>query len=379
VTVQSLPWAIQGQSHPAEVARNAVAALFGVPVAAHTAAASVTTAGGGHGVVGAGDLAVTQNGTPNMSVNVAAGRAVIRSGESASILAGCWTFLNDATVNVAVAAADPTNPRRDLVIAQVRDANYSGASNDARLTVVTGTPAGSPADPAVPANALVLARIQVAAAASSITNANITDLRTRAYALGGVAVAAAAAGLPSGASQWAGLLGYVSAADRPSGSGVMVPQASGVPAAPGLYEYHNRWNPPWNLPWGIMGYAQITANGANNSGTATVSGLSVTFTAAANRRYKITIQCIEGVQVGAGVSQIQIWNGTGAQLNAVNVARAAGTADGAMCVGFDTPSAGSVTYNFRTFTSGTTYSVSAASSAPAFILVEDVGPNGTPA
>jgi hypothetical protein len=190
VTVQALPWAIQGQSHSGEVARNLIAAMFGAPVAAFSAANQPTGVFGSHGVVGSGDLVVAQNGTPNMSVNVAAGRAIIRSGGSSTILQGCYSFLNDATVNLAIAAADPTNPRNDLVVAQVRDSNYSEAAADARLTVITGTPAASPADPSLTSypNCVVLARVRVNAATSSIVNANITDLRVRAYALGGTGV-----------------------------------------------------------------------------------------------------------------------------------------------------------------------------------------------
>lgn len=206
MTVQATPWAIQGQSHDGEVIRSFAAALFGVPVAAHTAAASVTTAGGGHGVVDAGDLAVTQNGTPNMSVNVAAGRAVVRSGGTSSLLAGVYIGLNDATVNVAIAAADATNPRRDLVVFQVRDSNYGEAAADARITVVTGTPAASPSDPALTSypNCVVLARVAVAAGATSITTANITDLRTRAHTVGGRKVCTSTT-RPTGASLHTGL------------------------------------------------------------------------------------------------------------------------------------------------------------------------------
>lgn len=214
MAVESLPWAIQGQSHNATVARNAVAALMGAPSAALVAAAQITTAGGSHGVVLAGDLAVTQNGTPNMSVNVAAGRCFVRSQETLSLGHGTYTGFNDATVNVAVAASDPTNPRRDLVVFQVRDSNYSGASTDARIAVVTGTPAASPVDPAVPVNSLVLARIAVAAAATTVVNANITDLRTRSYALGGVAVCTSTT-RPTGASLYAGLVIYETDTNRP--------------------------------------------------------------------------------------------------------------------------------------------------------------------
>lgn len=204
MTVQAMPWAIQGQSHPAENARNALAAMFGAPVAALVEGVSITTAGGAHGVVGAGDLAVTQNGTPNMSVNVAAGRAIIRSTEASSLLAGAYTFLNDGTVNVTIAASDPTNPRIDLIVAQIRDSNYSGGATDARLAAVTGTPAGSPAVPAVPDSCVVLCQIAVAALSTTVVNANITDKRTRAYALGGTAICTSTT-RPSSVSVFEGL------------------------------------------------------------------------------------------------------------------------------------------------------------------------------
>ncbi len=133
------------------------------------------------GIIAAGHLAVTQNGTPNMSVNVAAGLAVI-DGDNTPSTQGSYLVKNDATKNLTVTAADPTNPRKDIVIAEVRDSFYAGADDDWRLRVVAGTPAGSPSEPALPDNAIKLAVIAVAAAATSITNAVITDSRTLAEA-----------------------------------------------------------------------------------------------------------------------------------------------------------------------------------------------------
>lgn len=245
--VESLPWSIQGQSHPATVARNAQAAMLGAPAAAVSPAVQILTAGGSHGVVSAGDLAVTQNGTPNMSVNVAAGRAFIRGTETASLNQGVYSFFNDGVVNLSIGAADPTNPRRDLIIAQVRDANYSGAANDARLAVVAGTPAASPADPTPPANALVLARVAVAAGATSITNANITDLRTRAASLGGTQVCTSST-RPSGASVYSGL--EIWETDtlrllRHDGTGWIImaePQVAWTPTMTGLTVGNGTWD-----------------------------------------------------------------------------------------------------------------------------------------
>lgn len=131
------------------------------------------------GVAGASDLAVTERGAgANMSVDVAAGVAWVRGDDSA--LQPVYRCYNDGVVNLAIAAADGTNPRIDLVIAEVRDAGFSGVSTDWRLRVVTGTPAASPAAPATPNNAIVLARVSVPANDTAITNSQITDYRPRA-------------------------------------------------------------------------------------------------------------------------------------------------------------------------------------------------------
>jgi len=140
--------------------------------------------GGGHGVAGDVDLAVAANGTPNMSVNVAPGVGVVKGTQS--IAQGAYVVGADATENLTIATADGTNPRKDLVWIRVRDSEESGSDDDCLLGITTGTPAGSPSDPTPPANSLVLARVTVPAGASSITGGNITDLRTHAFALGGV-------------------------------------------------------------------------------------------------------------------------------------------------------------------------------------------------
>ncbi len=163
MTVATPPAYIQASSHPADVFRRAILMMA-------------------HGQQGvrdyvSGDLVVSANGTPNMSVNVAAGQCAILNTQNTTYGGLYSGALNDASVNLSIAAADPTNPRIDLVVAQVRDAAYSGANNDWILAVITGTPAASPSPPATPANAIVLAQVSVAANATSITSGNITDKR----------------------------------------------------------------------------------------------------------------------------------------------------------------------------------------------------------
>lgn len=129
------------------------------------------------------DLQVTQNGTPNMSVNVGPGIGYAQGTEGAT--QGAYTIINDATMNLAIAASSPTNPRKDAVVGRVRDAIFSGANNDADIVVVTGTPAASPVLPALPSNALLLAEVNVAANATTVVTGNITDRRVL-YAPGSI-------------------------------------------------------------------------------------------------------------------------------------------------------------------------------------------------
>lgn len=175
---------LENSVHSAEVARQHTAAMLGAPVALLTPAVEVVAAGGSHGVVGYNDLKVSQNSTPNMTVQVAAGECFIRGTQQLD--QGAYQLFNDAAATgLTISAAHATNPRRDLVVAEVVDQAYSGA-DEFRLRVITGTPAVSPSDPAVPNNALVLARVQVDAAVTSIVDAKITDLRTFATAVGGI-------------------------------------------------------------------------------------------------------------------------------------------------------------------------------------------------
>lgn len=170
------PFALSGAGveHTPQAFRGALLAVTGQPV--DTFAGGVAATGNGHGLSYPGALAVSErSGTPNMSVDVAKGAALITG--TSSLAQGVYAFINDAVVNLPIGVADGSNPRDDLIVAQIReDAEDSSGSNDARLAVIAGTPAASPSDPVVPAGCLVLARVRVGAAVSAITNANVTML-----------------------------------------------------------------------------------------------------------------------------------------------------------------------------------------------------------
>lgn len=121
-------------------------------------------------------MVVTQNGTPNMSVNVGAGVIFIEGTESSS--QGMYVARALTVTNLTIATAPGAGLNRiDLVVAKVQDTIYSGATDAWSLAVVTGTAAASPAAPTAPNNALILAQVFVGALVTSIVTGNITDKR----------------------------------------------------------------------------------------------------------------------------------------------------------------------------------------------------------
>lgn len=196
MTAQSPPYVLQAGSHSAQLFRQAVSTLL-------------NPAGG---VVGSGDYAVTQNGTPNMSVNIAGGApgsggGIWVPGTTLVGVQGLYFGYNDAVVNLALSASNPTNPRIDTAIAQVQDAAYAGATSSFSLSILAGTPAASPVAPSLPVSSLALANMAVAANATTVVNANITDRRSPML-LGATATAWTPLILGSGVTtQSAGLLG----------------------------------------------------------------------------------------------------------------------------------------------------------------------------
>ena len=183
MTIRTPPSWLQNGSHPAENDRLTTQALW------------ATT-----GIINSTSLSVTQNTPPGLSVVVNSGWAAIVGTTQANM--GTYVTYNDASVVLSLTTADPTNPRIDLVCATVNDAYYTGALNNVVLQVVTGTPAGSPVAPALPANSITLATVAVGAGATAITNANITDTRvlvtTNIPESGDISAVVAGSGLSGG-------------------------------------------------------------------------------------------------------------------------------------------------------------------------------------
>jgi hypothetical protein len=141
---------------------------------------------------------VEANSSPDMDVRVTAGTLRVPTGSSPS------NFWYEAAIDTAdpgeavtIAAADPSNPRKDYVVAYIDTAvtpdytTYTNNSNDMLVVdSVAGTPAGSPSYPntaaiqaAIGASNpyIILAGIAVGTGVTQITTSDITDLRSVAY------------------------------------------------------------------------------------------------------------------------------------------------------------------------------------------------------
>jgi len=97
-------------------------------------------------------------------------------------------LLNSGTLTCATASG--SNPRVDLIVAQIHDLGTSGSFAD--INIITGTPTSGASltnrngAPAVPTNAMALTYVLVPTGAVSLTNADLLDVRNITVAPGGV-------------------------------------------------------------------------------------------------------------------------------------------------------------------------------------------------
>lgn len=141
---------------------------------------------GREGIDASGDFLISQRAAgANMSVDFAAGRALVRGDTDAD--EGLYVAIQSASDNVEITAADPTNPRIDRVVLEIKNNEEdSGGAYLARIRTVDGTPTAS-ADlsnllgaAAVPNSCLLLANVSVPAADTTISDSQIFNV-ARAY------------------------------------------------------------------------------------------------------------------------------------------------------------------------------------------------------
>jgi hypothetical protein len=165
-----------------------------------------------------------------MSVDVGIGRALIQITNTNLTPNKTYKvmFDSDGVYNVPISTADPTNPRKDIIVMKIDVSQNpdAGAGNICSIIVQTGTPAVSPVAPSVPANCILLATIAVAAGATSVVTGNITDGRSfvqvNAAVLLDIARATETAALRNDTPTW---LGTVSGTNTLTGTATPAPTA----------------------------------------------------------------------------------------------------------------------------------------------------------
>jgi hypothetical protein len=178
-TLQSLNTSLEGRQHDggfwatADVQGNAM-----VPAQVWRSGVVPQASNNGTNV----SLWVAPMASPSLSLQVYPGTGIISRASQAVYQA----YLDAGIVNPRCADADPTNPRLDLIVARVEDAAIGDSFTRAQIQVITGTPAGAPVLPPLPAGAIPLASARVNALATTITSANITDLRKSAGLQGAI-------------------------------------------------------------------------------------------------------------------------------------------------------------------------------------------------
>jgi hypothetical protein len=162
VTLYPVPILTNGAEHSAEQFRALVKDL----------------SGGAEGITEGDDLKVTQLGTPGGGVQVAEGSGVILGRVSA--FQGTYAARNQGSETVTIAATGGS-PRSDMVILRVEDPEYEGtldpATDDINYFQVISNVSSSATTIPDGRTGIPLARIDIPASTSTITNAMIVDLR----------------------------------------------------------------------------------------------------------------------------------------------------------------------------------------------------------
>ena len=196
--------------------------------------------------------AVTPQGSPDMTVDVALGE-------------GSWDgvdFAWSASDNLAIGAADATNPRFDLIV----------VSTAGTVSVVAGTAAASPVFPD-PGSDVVLAAVYVPATETAIEAANIIDKRVMVTGL--MKDGAAGGQTLTGGTGSGDKLGLISSAHSTKG-GITFEgddnfNVSIVSSNPRLtfdsgdYLYYDRANDRINLAAGGTDHLRIAASGSQTT------------------------------------------------------------------------------------------------------------------
>jgi hypothetical protein len=258
-------------------------------------------------------MACTADGM-SMVVNIAQGAAAVSLGAFNSVLCS-----SNALEQVMIAAANATNPRIDLIVAQVRSNELDGGTNnDWLFQVVAGTPAATPVVPAEPARSVAIAQVYVAAGAVTINQAAITDAR----------------------------------------------------------KY--RLDQPWDTAWGevVLPAKKSDSQAGITTPFVDLTGLSVSWPAFLGRRYEVQLHLPSVQQVtAAGTVTLRLIDAANnVRAGAVMLGLAAGAGfPASMIASFDPVNSSTLTWRAQAQTSAGTLTVNCAT-YPGVLIVRDVGP-----
>ncbi|MFJ7064552.1 hypothetical protein [Streptomyces sp. NPDC101115] len=123
-----------------------------------------------------------------MTANLSYGRAVVQGSNGQ----GAYPVWLDADMPLTFADGDPLNPRIDLVLLRVYDAESDGQTrSEATVEIIQGQPKAAPEPPPAPGTSLTLFHVRVPAGASAGAGGipwatALTDLRTTTVGVGGI-------------------------------------------------------------------------------------------------------------------------------------------------------------------------------------------------
>ncbi|MEE4491620.1 hypothetical protein [Streptomyces sp. BE230] len=133
-------------------------------------------------------LKVRAAATPNMTVIVSGGFAYIDQHDAGG--QGTYVCATDGDTILTIQPAGGAGQyRRDCVVASVYDAETAGSVSEWRLEVIQGpyaATAGTAVRPSLPPNAQILADVALAPSQTSVSAANITDVRQYTVGAGGI-------------------------------------------------------------------------------------------------------------------------------------------------------------------------------------------------
>jgi len=187
VAVINPPAWMQAGSYPARTDRLVVSALLSYPGFAVDEPYPTRIRQGVKPSYQNQQLKVRAAPTPNMTVIVSGGICFIDQHDTGG--QGTYVCVNDGDVTLNVQPAGGAGQyRKDTVVAAVYDAEYAGSVSEWRLEIIQGpyaATAGATVRGTLPNNAQVLADIAIGPSQTSVSAANITDVRNYSVALGG--------------------------------------------------------------------------------------------------------------------------------------------------------------------------------------------------